>query len=327
MKKRFVKTVLLIGGPLVLVGLAILVSHQSKNLPLDKKPIEATRAIKKPAPIDNVKKNRDLPYSEEPVRADSSPLPRTPGNEPIKEPVSADSSGNEQIKALVDDLKNRDWRIQVKARERLVNIGKPAVPGLMTALQKKDISPPAKAMTIIALGKIGDPRAVDLLVAALSDANSYTRRCAVEALGKTQDPKGLDPLINALSDKDVTVRQRAVNALGKLNDARASMPLIAKLSDEDVRVRTSAIKTLATLGDQGAVEPLMEQLGEAHDQSYKNEIVRAFGQLGDKRALPVLEYYLQRLKARKPLDEDPMIIFAWQTAVNLATEAILKLQQ
>jgi HEAT repeat protein len=63
--------------------------------------------------------------------------------------------------------------------------------------------------------------------------NEYVRKAAAEALGKIGDTRAVEPLIAALKTRDSDVRQAAAEALGKIGDARAVEPLIAALKDED----------------------------------------------------------------------------------------------
>jgi len=53
----------------------------------------------------------------------------------------------------------------------------------------------------LALGKIGDSRAVEPLIWALRDKNEPVRRCAAEALGKIKDDRAVEPLIRALKEQ------------------------------------------------------------------------------------------------------------------------------
>ncbi len=85
-----------------------------------------------------------------------------------------------------------------------------------------------------ALGKIGDKRAVELLIKALEDEYGGVREEAAEALGRIGDKRAVEPLIKALEDKDVYFRECAAKALGEIGDKRAVEPLIKALEDEDV---------------------------------------------------------------------------------------------
>ncbi len=105
------------------------------------------------------------------------------------------------------------------------------------------------------LGEIGDPRAVEPLIATL-DADVDT---AASALGEMGDTRAVEPLIAALKDSDSfrpDTRSSAARALGKICDPRAIEALIGALEDSDKNVRTAAADALALLGNP-TVEPLV----------------------------------------------------------------------
>jgi len=121
-----------------------------------------------------------------------------------------------------------------------------------------------------ALGKLGDPRAVDPLIMLLADASPDLRSSVKDALadlghdkwktlisddrdilgqlGKCGDPAALAPLLRVLGDYTARVRVQAAHALGVLGDPRAVDPLIAELADRDANVRKAVATALALLG-------------------------------------------------------------------------------
>ena len=83
------------------------------------------------------------------------------------------------------------------------------------------------------------------------------RMDAAIALGEIGDVRAVDPLIEALADPDYRVRREAARGLGKIGDACAVDPLIKTLSDKDWRVREVAIESLEKIGEP-VVEPLIK---------------------------------------------------------------------
>jgi len=65
----------------------------------------------------------------------------------------------------------------------------------------------------LALGEIGDSRAVEPLINALGDENWEVRSTVAKALGKISDDRAIQPLINLLNDKNENVHWHAVQAL------------------------------------------------------------------------------------------------------------------
>ncbi len=171
-----------------------------------------------------------------------------------------------------------------------------------------------------ALGRLGDPRAVEPLTAALNDRDSGVRRAAIKALGQLGHPRAVEPLIAALGDQRYEVRPAAAEALGQLGDPRAVEPLIAALGrgtpaaaealgqlgepkwQEVVRGDIEDFARLAACGDPRAVEPLIVALGRGTPAA-----AQALGQLGNPQAIEPLiaalghQWYTVRRAAAKAL--------------------------
>jgi HEAT repeat protein len=78
---------------------------------------------------------------------------------------------------------------------------------------------------------------LEILIEKLSDDNEGTRWNAAEALGRLGDPRAVEPLIDTLWDDDARVRLKAAWALGMLGDPRALAPLqkLYRIEREDAR--------------------------------------------------------------------------------------------
>ncbi len=140
-----------------------------------------------------------------------------------------------------------------------------------------------------ALGEIGVPDGIPVLLSALDDPNAEVRRYAtralikinrsavgpliehlrtakgesaagaIRALGDIADPAALETLLAHVTG---TQRAEAFLALGKLRDARAEAALIKGLSDTDWRARMNAAMALGPLGGPAAAAALEESLDD-----------------------------------------------------------------
>lgn len=165
--------------------------------------------------------------------------------------------GTIQSVKITGGIKERDMGEQWSVAWAIADIGKPAVEPLIAALNNKDSDEYIRKRAPLALGRIGDSRAVEPLIAALKDENNEVRFSAAIALGDIKDPRAIEPLIAILKgepliatlkdDDDGDVRRSAAWALGKIGDLRAVEPLIAALKDEDVYVRKSAKEALGKI--------------------------------------------------------------------------------
>lgn len=72
-------------------------------------------------------------------------------------------------------------------------------------------------LVAMALGRIGDRRALQPLIDALEDASLYVRASAAKGLGYLKDGRAALPLKKALKDENAGVREAAAQALEKLS--------------------------------------------------------------------------------------------------------------
>lgn len=165
---------------------------------------------------------------------------------------------------LIAILVDSQWDVRSVANEALVRIGAGAVEPLVAALKDGGVlgASGVRAYAASALGQIGDPRAVDPLIAALKDETGGVRAFAASALGQIGDPRAVEPLIAALKGEGGWARKEAVEALGQIGDPRAVEPLVAALNGEAGSVRKGAAEALGRLGDPRAVEPLVAALAD-----------------------------------------------------------------
>jgi HEAT repeat protein len=189
--------------------------------------------------------------------------------------------------AHIAALRAADGERRTAAAEALAALGPPAVPALVVALRDPDAG--VRAGAAYALGKIGDARAVEPIMALVEDRDPSLRSVAARALGRLRDSRAVTALTRALEDGHVNVRLQAAGSLREIGGPSAVSPLIEALEDPDARVRLQAALALSTLGDGRAVEPLIQRLrsrGEHYD--VQMVAILGLGELGDHRALGVL---------------------------------------
>lgn len=182
-----------------------------------------------------------------------------------------------------------------------------------------------------ALSEMG-PKAADALFVALTDPNEVIRRQVVTLLGNTKDPRAIQPLMKLTTDLPKQIQNAAIAALGcysnepRVTDflrqfargkgepdtrvsaifalARAAGKEAAQelwlemLNDSSPQMVINAASQLATAKQPATVKPLLAALERAGEGSMAfTFLVRALGDLGDKRAFEALAGYL---KASEP---------------------------
>jgi HEAT repeat protein len=185
----------------------------------------------------------------------------------------------------VSGLGDEDHNVRRDAAVVLGELGDPrAVEPLIAALRNKDWE--MLQVAVEALVKIGRPT-VGPLIAALGDEDSYVRQAAAVALGAIGDPRAVEPLSAALRDGNSYVRRAAAEALGRLGGPHAVGPLIAALRDEDERIREAAAEALGRLGDPRAVGPLIAALRD-EDSYVRREATEALVKIDGPAVEPLI---------------------------------------
>jgi HEAT repeat protein len=132
------------------------------------------------------------------------------------------------IEPLINLLSHPNSEVRRKCAEVLGKLRDPrSVEVLATVLEDKESSVVLAAA--ISLGKIGD---VPTLMGLLSHPNSVVRRKCAEILGELQDPRNADALAAVLEDKESSVVLAAAISLGKIGDVRAMETLLKWIESE-----------------------------------------------------------------------------------------------
>jgi len=202
--------------------------------------------------------------------------------------ILGEIGGPDALEALVAALKDKNPIVRGEAAKGLGWMCNPkAVPPLLDTLENDD-SARARAVAAWSLGRIGDRRAAEPVVAALGDAAKEVRRSAARALGDLGDRRAVEPVAAALGDAVKEVRWWAAHALGALGDPRAVPALVAALKDTEADVRREAVNALGEIGDPRAVPALVESLEKDSEELVRCTAAGALGKIGDPQALPAL---------------------------------------
>lgn len=156
--------------------------------------------------------------------------------------------GFEDERALARLLEVADdpgFLVRVRAAEAMARMGNGAFfDYLLAGFLDTHRSPRGRVTMGLALYHLHDPRAVEPLLAALRDRQSWVRSCAAFVLSAFQDPRSIEPLIRALKDRSFKVRCAAASALGRFPDARARHALQQAQSDRHIAVQRIVAEVL-----------------------------------------------------------------------------------
>ena len=161
-------------------------------------------------------------------------------------------------------------------------------------LQNKKEIVEVRRKAAYALGQIGDPAAITVLVQSLKDERGEVRAAAASALvrmGSLTVPE----LIRSLNSKDAVVRSTAAYALGRIGEPNAIPALVQLLNDERWEVRQNAASALGKIdqSSQTVVFTLIQGLSDKHI-NVRISAASMLGQIGApaEAAIPGLAYAL-----------------------------------
>ena len=231
-------------------------------------------------------------------------IPREPFQTPKPDELNRDKVAQDPkvVEASIEAVKdNNSWH-RLDAATVLGHSGDPrAMPILLPML--KDAVTNVRAGVARAIGMmlgrgVRDPNAFGALLAMRQDdKEAWVRGTALEALGLSGDPRAVEHLVAALSDKSlVGNRDRALKGLGNLikagnRDPRVLNALLAALKDYDMPEK--AAEVLGELMKAGNRDPQIEEalLGVIKQPLRGNAFraaARALGQTNDARFIAPL---------------------------------------
>lgn len=187
--------------------------------------------------------------------------------------------------AAASDLRSGTPAVRAHAATALGRLGRPsAVPVLIEAL--RDEAPAVRREAAKALGVLKDPRAVEGLLAALRDADTNVRTFAAYALGEIKDRKATQALLNALRDPEWTVRDQAAWALRELRNPSLVGPLVSALKDKDADL--PHVEWLLRHAEGDLVVGQLGALLQDEDAQVRLRAVRTLAKFADPKALDPL---------------------------------------
>jgi len=197
------------------------------------------------------------------------------------------------IVPLITTLRDSDKAVRDAASRALIAIGAAAVTPLLDWLRDPGSEEPVAGI----LAVIGDSRAIDALIGALSSSNWIVRMHAAKGLGKIGDSRAVDPLIPLLQDKVKAVREEAAAAMSAIGTA-AIPELLRALKHPEWLVRLHAVEALGRMRSPDATDSLLHVLFNDADASVREDAAHALGEIGDPRAVEFLLVAMQTVGIR-----------------------------
>jgi HEAT repeat protein len=162
---------------------------------------------------------------------------------------------------------------------------KAAILPLLRVLKENEL---IRGETVVALGNLGDARAVPALVQYLGSYSEDLRGQTSEALRKIMvlNPGAIGPVLAAAKSPSQVVRAAAIDAVATLPGPAAQSAALAALKDPDPSVRILAARGLGERKEPNNVASLLAAFNDP-DGRVGAEAARSLGAIG-KPAIPAL---------------------------------------
>ena len=188
--------------------------------------------------------------------------------------------------------------IRVAAVDALVQTNHGESPSLLRVRFPIEKDPKVKQAIILAMGKLADRDALDLLTATLRDPRTPepVRDAALEAVETIGSKKAVDALTDLLRRKALRMERqpRVIAALGRFKDAAAIKPLKESLKSAGPAVRAAAIDALVAIvkdksePERQAVSKAVRALLTDPAIEVRTRAIAAAASLDDRQAIPAL---------------------------------------
>ncbi len=189
--------------------------------------------------------------------------------------------GKAAVPHLPPLLNDKDDDVRKFAIELLSDAGAVEQCGPISERLTGDANPNVRAAAAKALGILGCLEALPLLVAALKDIE-WVRFSALEALSLLRDEKAVEPILALLSDPSPATRRAAIETLGAIGSPRAGEALLAYAGKAGRDDKAVALMSLLRIGvplpGSGCPDDLLEIfLG---DDEWEDRLVALGGLVG-----------------------------------------------
>jgi HEAT repeat protein len=129
---------------------------------------------------------------------------------------------------------------------------------------------------IVKLGKKAVPVLTKILI---SNEAGYIRQRAALAIGHIGDTKALDSLGRVLGQDDPALKVAAVRALGMINVAESETLILPLLDTKDASLRKWAIRTLGKIGGKKSDKGLRDRLVIEPEDFLRKEIRKSISKI------------------------------------------------
>jgi len=136
------------------------------------------------------------------------------------------------------------------------------------------------------------------IIKGLKSEDWVERFIAAKTAGEKKVKEALPGLLEMLDDDNIQVRIAAVVSLKSFNDKKIVENLIRALADSSEWVRVHAVEGICQFRDKKHIELLTKFLENEDSEKVRATLIKALGELGGAKVIPILTLYLKDPNAR-----------------------------
>lgn len=181
------------------------------------------------------------------------------------------------VQGLIPVVKSSDLNTRNAGMTILRNLGPMAIDPLVAALSaSEDVDEIIQILVI--LGDIHSPIATEHVLKFINHADDNVKTTAVESLGKIQDPRAVDLLVETYKNSDI-LKYSIVEALGNIAVESALPVLLGALESPDILEYFTAIGALGSMESTAGIDPLFNKLLKEEDSGTRRLIFKSLAQI------------------------------------------------
>ncbi|MDK1031266.1 MAG: HEAT repeat domain-containing protein, partial [Planctomycetia bacterium] len=174
----------------------------------------------------------------------------------------------------VDRTKGRSGWVTVRVIDALAKIGTPRViNALLAALEEK----PIRSSAEICLGKIGKPAHAGIRTKALKSKTPAVRSTGIRLLYRARAEGSFEPILAMFNDSEASVRREVAYACREFRRKEAVPKLVVALKDKDKDVRAASLAALVAIPDGRALSALVDAMRDENLRMTAASAIEAMG--------------------------------------------------
>lgn len=193
-----------------------------------------------------------------------------------------DADPNEEAREILLEISRMPPTTRAIAAVRLYAQADTDTETLIDLYQEPGIPDDVQGRILIEIGTRGDPRAFDFVREVIGDGEEATtslQRFAIDTLGKLGDERAIPIILRQFNSSDAMTRAYATSALTNFDTEEADRALVSALRDQFWRVRIAALQAVADRNMEDALSAAIYMMRRDPERPVRLQAIRTVAQL------------------------------------------------